>query len=267
MATIQKPIIKAEYTDPSHNTAMVLLQDESTWHMIGKFTHPDVWGEMLQSQVLHDYQPSVMAMPQANGHVSTTIELKAETIEPQSVQPSQPQQPSERIDAMESNDQLRRDIADLQQIVQVLTGRLDRQEKAVQVPPLSHRELAREAIRAAGRMRRAASAPHGDTDPALALNLATISHLAKSGQEGAFTELARLAEARGVPLWQDVAEDVIKQADAAMRVAVRSYAIETRAMAEIDRATGDDQVSAIRDAAVATIKAIGGEAAGAVTRA
>ena len=119
------------------------------------------------------------------------------------------------------------------------------------------RDEARTAVQWAGRNRRASAVPHGDLDPALMINLTTISHLAKSGQEGAFTVLAALAEAQGVPLWQDVADDLIRKSDAAMRIAVRSYAVEIEALRAIDNGT-DEQVGAIRDAAIAAIKSIEG---------
>jgi len=113
-------------------------------------------------------------------------------------------------------------------------------------------------IEAAGRARRAAAVIHGADDPALALNLATIAHLARSGQEGAFSVLAALAEARQVPLWQDVADDLIRQSDAALRIAVRTFAVETMARRELEHATDAATIASITGATINALRAIEG---------
>lgn len=156
----------------------------------------------------------------------------------------------ERLDALASEiEALRADVASLSDGMREIEPPADSMST-------STRDMARMDIQMAGRDRRSRAVIHGDLDPALMLNLATTALYAKSGEEVAFTALAALAEAQGVSLWQDVADDLIKQYDAALQIAARSYAVEVMALRELDNAP-DDKIAIIRDAAIATIGVIG----------
>lgn len=170
--------------------------------------------------------------------------------EPPAPIPAAPSVDQERLDKLALEiETLRADVASLSDGMREIEPPADSMST-------STRDMARMDIQMAGRDRRSRSVIHGDLDPALMLNLSTTALYAKSGKEVAFTALAALAEARGVALWQDVADDLIKQYDAALQIAVRSYAVEVMALRELDNAP-DDKVAIIRDAAIATIGAIG----------
>jgi hypothetical protein len=69
-----------------------------------------------------------------------------------------------------------------------------------------------------------------------------------------------LAEAQGIPAseWGRVASQIVKDADKLKHVALRSTAVEVKALAEIDKADNDDLVQRIARGAVEAIGAIEG---------
>lgn len=153
-------------------------------------------------------------------------------------------------------EQLRHDIANLHQQLFLIEEMLRRKPPEPQQPPV--RDLARMDVISAGRRRRAAVVPESDVSCLVLLE--NVALLAQSGQEGPFTLMGVLAEANGMPAdaWGDMAKRIIAQADTAKRVAVRTTAVETKALAEIAKAEDDDLVQRIARGAVEAIGAIEG---------
>lgn len=61
MAKVDKPIIRARFTDAAHKHAYVWLQGEGKPMMISELDHPDLWHEMRTSVAMTHYQADAPA--------------------------------------------------------------------------------------------------------------------------------------------------------------------------------------------------------------